>query len=255
MYANGYGGKEIADYLNSNKYMSPSGYKKTGIIQDKNKTKYEWNEVTICNMLKNEVYIGNTIQNKTTIVSYKVKKIKKVEKENQIRVNNTHEPIIDKDIFEKVQCILEKRGTNTKLKYDYLLRGLLYCHHCKRKLQIILKKNSKRNSKAYTYITCANHKKRGCYPININYEEFEKYIVYIVKRICYMYTDKENLYCIYEKYKHKVDNMKEKNYEKLKKINKAILEINNNLDKMYIDKLQGEIYKEDYIRISRKTHI
>ncbi len=140
MYANEHGSCEIVNYLNSNKYLSPTGYRKTGLVQDENKINYDWNEVTLCNMLKNEVYIGNTVQNKKSVVSYKVHKIRTVEKENQIRVNNTHEPIIDKDIFEKVQCILEKRGTNTKLKYDYLLRGLLYCYHCKRKLQIVLKK-------------------------------------------------------------------------------------------------------------------
>ena len=38
------------------------------------------------NMLKNEVYIGNTVPNKKSVVSYKVHKI---------RIDNTHEPIID----------------------------------------------------------------------------------------------------------------------------------------------------------------
>ena len=100
MYANGHGSVEIVNYLNSNKYLSPTGYRKTGLVQDENKINYNWNEVTLCNMLKNEVYIGNTVQNKKSVVSYKVHKIRTVEKENQIRVNNTHEPIIDKEIFE-----------------------------------------------------------------------------------------------------------------------------------------------------------
>ena len=158
MYANGHGSREIVNYLNANKYLSPADYRKTGIVQGKDKMNYNWNEVTLCNMLKNEVYIGNTIQNKRTIISYKVKKLRTVDKNEQIRVNNTHEAIIDKDTFEKVKCIIEKRGTNTKLKYDYLLRGLLYCYHCKRKLQIVLKKNSKRNAKSHAYITCSDAK-------------------------------------------------------------------------------------------------
>lgn len=220
-----------------------------------NKTNYDWNEVTLCNMLKNEVYIGNTIQNKKTVVSYKVKKIRTVEKENQIRVNDTHESIIDKDVFEKVQCILEKRGTNTKLKYDYLLRGLLYCYHCKRKLQIVLKKNSKRNAKLHPYITCSDHKKRGCYPLSINYEKFEQHIIYVVKKICKIYADKEIFYSIYEKYQNKTLDIKEGYKKKIEQINKAILDINNNLDKMYMDKLQGIILEEDYIRVSRKIYI
>ena len=203
-------------------------------------------------MLKNEVYIGNTIQNKKTVVSYKVKKIRTVEKENQIRVNNTHEAIIDKDIFEKVNSILEKRGTNTKLKYDYLLRGLLYCYHCKRKLQIVLKKNSKRNAKLHPYITCSNHKTRGCYPLNINYEKFEKHILYIVKNIVQIYANKEVFYSVYEKYQNKTLDKQKVFKKKMEQIDKEIFEINNSLDKMYMDKLKGILLEEDYIRYSQK---
>lgn len=252
MYANGHGSVEIVSYLNSRKYLSPTGYRKTGLVQDENKINYDWNEVTLCNMLKNEVYIGNTVQNKKSVVSYKVHKIRTVEKENQIRVNDTHEPIIDQDIFEKVQCILEKRGTNAKLKYDYLLRGLLYCYHCKRKLQIVLKKNSKRNAKSHPYITCSDHKSRGCYPLSINYEKFEKHIIYVVKKICRIYADKEIFYSIYEKYKNKTLDIRDGYKKKLEQLDKAILDINSNLDKMYMDKLQGIILEEDYIRVSQK---
>ena len=252
MYANGHGSVEIVNYLNNNHYLSPTGHRKTGLVQDENKTNYDWNEVTLCNMLKNEVYIGNTIQNKKTVISYKVKKIRTVEKENQIRVDNTHEPIIDKETFEKVQCIFEKRGTNTKLKYDYLLRGLLYCYHCKRKLQIVLKKNSRRNAQSHPYIICADYKKRGCYPLSINYEKFENHIIYVVKKICQIYADKEIFYSVYEKYQNKTFDIRDGYKKKLEQIDKAILDINNNLDKMYMDKLQGIILEEDYIRISQK---
>lgn len=252
MYINGYGSVEIVNYLNNNKYLSPTGYRKTGFVQDKNKTCYDWNEVTLCNILKNEVYIGNTVQNKKSVVSYKVKKIKTVEKENQIRVNNTHEAIIDKDIFEKVQCIIEKRGTNIKSKYDYLLRGLLYCHHCKRKLQIVLKKNSKSTTKPIPYITCSDHKKRGCYPLSINYKKFESHIIGIIKEICSTYANKEIFYSIYEKCQNKAFDIQGKYKKEIEQIGKAILNINNNLDKMYMDKLQGIILEEDYIRVSHK---
>lgn len=254
MYSNGHGSSEIVNYLNSNKYLSPSGYRKTGMVQDENKTGYNWNEVTLCNMLKNEVYIGNTVQNKKCIISYKVKKIRTVEKENQIRVNNTHEAIIDKDTFKKVQCILEKRGTNTKLKYDYLLRGLLYCYHCKRKLQIVLKKNSKRNSKAHPYITCSDAKIRCCYPLNINYEKFEKHIIFIVKKICRIYADKDVFARVYEKYQNKTLGIREGYRNKLSQINKTINEINIDLDKMYMDKLRDILQEEDYIRVSQKLN-
>lgn len=254
MYANGYGSQKIVNYLNTNKYLSPTGYRRTGIVQDENKISYNWNEVTICNMLKNEVYIGNTIQNKRTVISYKVKKFRTVAKNEHIRVNNTHEAIIDKDIFEKVQCIIEKKGTNTKLKYDYLLRGLLYCYHCKRKLQIVLKKNSKQNTKSHPYVTCSGAKIRGCYPISMNYEKLEKHIVHVIKKIFKIYANKEILYEVYEKYKNKTFDIQEEYSKKIEQTNKTLIEINNNLDKMYMDKLKGILQEEDYIRVSKRIN-
>ena len=255
MYANGHGSVEIVNYLNNKKYLSPTGYRKTGLVQDENKTNYNWNEVTLCNMLKNEVYIGNTVQNKRSIISYKVKKFRTVDKEEHIRVENTHEAIIDIDVFEKVQCIIERRGTNTKLKYDYLLRGLLYYYHCKRKLQIVLKKNSKRNSKSHPYITCSDAKERGCYPLNLNYEKFEQHIIYVVQKICQIYADKEIFYSIYEQYQNKTLDIREGYKKKIEQIDRAITDINNNLDKMYMDKLKGVLQEEDYIRVSGKLSL
>lgn len=131
MYVNETGSKLIVEYLNKNHYLSPSGYRKTGIVQDENKTNYFWNATTVCDMLKNEVYIGNTVQNKVSVVSYKVKKLRKVEKEKHIRVENTHEAIIDKNVFEKAQIIYKERAKKVVKQYDYLLRGLIYCKHCR----------------------------------------------------------------------------------------------------------------------------
>lgn len=248
MYEKGHGSSEIVKYLNSKKYLSPTGYRKTGEIQNENNSNYRWNEVTICNILKNEVYIGNTVQNKKTVVSYKVKKIRAVKKENQIRVNNTHEPIIDKETFNKVQTIIVSKSKNTKLKYDYLLRGLLYCYHCERKLQIVLKNNSKKNSISHPYITCSNAKKRGCYPLNINYKKFEEKIIKDIKKICYIYKEQENFNSCYKKDLNKI-------LEVQQKIKRKIDEINIELDKMYIDKLKGILSENDYLRYSRKDAI
>ena len=44
---------------------------------------------------------GNTVQNKRSIISYKVKKFRTVDKEEHIRVENTHEALIDKDVYKR----------------------------------------------------------------------------------------------------------------------------------------------------------
>lgn len=69
-----------------------------------------WNSTTIRRILKNEVYIGNTIGHKVKKVNYKLKRQIILNKDNWIKVENTHEPIISKEEFYKVQNILYKRS-------------------------------------------------------------------------------------------------------------------------------------------------
>ena len=75
-----------------------------------NKGNILWNSTTIRRILKNEVYIGNTIGHKVKKINYKLKKQIMLAKDKWIKIENTHEPIISKEDFEKVQNILNKRS-------------------------------------------------------------------------------------------------------------------------------------------------
>lgn len=248
MYDNGIGSVLITKYLNDNHYLPPRAYRQIGKVIDENDFEHNWNEAQIMIMLKNEVYIGNSVQNKKVSISYKVKRLKKIPESEQIRVNNTHEPIIDKEVFERVQVLAKARGTNTKLKYEYLFRGLLYCKHCGRKLQIVLKKNEKRQAQKHPYITCSDHKPRGCYALNMNYDKFEVKMLEIIKKICQIYSDREIFSSIYKKTTKKSVNIKEKLIKSLSSTEKNIADINTKLDKMYMDKLNDLIMESDYKR-------
>jgi len=116
----------------------------------------------------------------------------------------------------------------------------------------VLKKNSKRNAKSHPYIVCSDYKERGCYPQNMNYDKFESHILYVIKKICQIYADKEIFYSIYEKYQNKTLDIRQGYKNKIEQIDKAIFEINNNIDKMYMDKLNGILQEQDYIRVSKK---
>ena len=249
MYDNGVGSSNIVKYLNQNHYLPPRCYRQIGKVQDETCEK-QWNEVAIMDMLRNEVYIGNLIQNKTPVISYKVKKTRKTDESERIRVNNTHEPIIDKDLFERIQIVANARGRNTKLKYEYLFRGLLYCKHCGRKLQIVLKKNTKRNSPKRPYITCSDHKPRGCYALNMNYYKFEEQMIEVIKQICAMYHSEEVFYELYESLTSKTSDIIEKYQKNTRDIERNIKEINSKIDKIYKDRLNDIITDEDYKRYS-----
>lgn len=85
-----------------------------------------WNGITIRRILKNEVYIGNTIGHKVKKINYKLKKQIMLDKDEWIKVENTHESIISKEDFEKVQNILNKRSyTPDKRKSSFTYRNYL----------------------------------------------------------------------------------------------------------------------------------
>ena len=82
------------------------------------------------------------MQNKRSRISYKNRKLRANPKEEWNIVENTHEPIIEKKIFEAVQkmVIVQKYNRNEK-KHKFLLDGLLFCYECKHKIGVRSKKN------------------------------------------------------------------------------------------------------------------
>ena len=135
LYLNGYGYTSIANYLNKNNISSPSLYKhnkgiKLNIVSNKNINDIKWNNNAIKNILTNEVYIGNLVQGKRTTISYKNHKIIKKDKSLWIKKENTHEPIISKTTFNKVQKLISTRTRTIKKtgKY-YPLCGIVYCNN------------------------------------------------------------------------------------------------------------------------------
>ena len=57
-----------------------------------------WNDVTVKTILRNEVYLGHMVQNKTGTVSYKVHKQVSKPKADWIKVEHTHEPLVSQEV-------------------------------------------------------------------------------------------------------------------------------------------------------------
>ncbi len=101
---------------------------------------------TFYNILKNKLYTGIVV-------------IKKTPKEDEFEVEGLHEPLVERDTFEKVQQILFGRKKsvpkNTKINPQLILRGHLLCPVCGRNLT---GSPSGGNGGIYLYYHC----QRGC---------------------------------------------------------------------------------------------
>lgn len=138
MALNGEGRIKIVKYLNDNniycrKELQRRKKYKLSLDPIEEKTKYRWSTSTIGRMLTNEVYIGNLTQLRTKRESFKNHKVINVDKEDWVRFENTHEPIITKKDFDKVQKkikINSKYTIRDKDRKYSIYNGLLKCGDC-----------------------------------------------------------------------------------------------------------------------------
>ena len=130
----GYSYRRIATTLNEDGVPTPSGfyYMRLGKPNTRKDGDF-WAAPTVKSILRNEVYLGHMVQNKTGNVSYKVhKQITKPESE-WIRVENTHEPLIARETWDMVRE-LETRNAkyrSGKAGETALFTGVLFCMDCK----------------------------------------------------------------------------------------------------------------------------
>jgi len=136
LYIQGYGKISIVNMLNNEHIPCPSEYKKLHGMKycnnkRMNRTTY-WTYSTIHNILKNEMYIGNMIQNKSERKLVRGKATAMSE-EQWIKVNNTHEPIIDMETWKITQELLKRRGRQVNVEATTgLFAGFIRCGDCGR---------------------------------------------------------------------------------------------------------------------------
>lgn len=139
--------RKIARTLNEEGVPSPRGfyYMAEGRPNLRGETPY-WNDVTVKTILRNEVYLGHMIQNKTGTVSYKVHKQISKPKEDWIKVENTHEPLISQETWETVQRMDQhpSKGRSDSEGELSTFAGVLYCMDCGSSMRILKDYRSKK---------------------------------------------------------------------------------------------------------------
>lgn len=92
--------------------------------------RYDWNLPTVKKILKDEIYIGNNVFNKASIKSFKSKNQTRNPQSEWICVENTHEPIISRDVFDLVQGQIANRRREQKDGTTQIFAGLVRCADC-----------------------------------------------------------------------------------------------------------------------------
>lgn len=245
----GYGTRGIADIFTQEGIPNPSTHANL-IRGTKTQTSKFWCPRTIDELLQNPTYIGHLTQGRRKKVSYKSKKEIRVPKEDWIIIKNTHEPIIDEETFNTVQELLMKNKNDTKNKNDHLLKGFLYCKECGHRIGINSTSDKKRRYCVCCYYTA--HSKFGlCTPHSMNYDKLETAVLEELRKMCKEYIDVTTFESKVNEEKRK-SNQQDKLKRELSKMDLKINQVNNYIDKSYVDKMDGFITAEQYQRVTLK---
>ncbi len=181
----------------------------------------------IAKILNNPVYHGEFIWNK---LSYK----------------GNYEPLISKEIYEKVQNVLNFKGsTRTGIrKHHWLFHGLVSCGHCGCAMVAEIKKGK------YVYYRCTGYK--GKCPekyvreetLNLNFETALESIR----------LDSDVINLVVKALKESRTDEKRIHQEAVTILAGEKKKLENRLEALYIDKLDGNISKDDYEQKSKKWH-
>ena len=247
--ADGIGPTEIATKLNDMNVPTPAGYKKTN-YSSRLIDRDSWNISTVKKILSNRIYTGDMVQHTQTKVNYKSKKKITLDESLWVIVEDTHEPLVDKETFKYVNSLGKRKTRNYNLKTERqkrILEGKIFCKECGNRLSVYYRKkldywsiNCNRYSRDPKRERCSSHFYPYDYLEEQILEKFNNSVSKFIKEL-----DIEELNKEVQKNVHKAT---EDINKKINDLSKEKEQIMNKLSTLYSDRcnniISAELYKE-----------
>ena len=252
-YGNGL--SDIVSYLNDNNIKCPSAYKGT---KSSSRQKFNmWTISSVNKLLKNRIYTGDMVQNKQTKMSYKSQKKITLDESLWIIVENTHEALVSKAMFDSIQNAPSRTRITHCNREKRLLENLLTCKECGNTLSVLHRKNKNYKDNIYWSVNCNKYardpRRKLCYPHFFPYDKLEEKIMSAIKNTCQRYLDSLNVKELSEKIKRERKKLKNEHQKERESLVLDIEELKRKMDALYDDKFNGIISADNYVRLSSQT--
>lgn len=222
-----------------NEYSKGKGYK--AITNQINKLGYKtkkgnnFSVGSIRDILTNPVYIGEIRYNVRQ--NWSEKRRRNINP-NPIRVKGKHEAIIDRELWDKVQLILESKKGKPSRIYDgeYPLTGILRCPKCGAGMVISRTTNTLADGtkRRIAYYCCGNWKNKGTSVCNSNTIRVDKANEYVFKKIEELVSNEAMIKAV-------VKNINKERKDKVKPAKRLLGDIDKELEKL--DKRKRKIFE------------
>lgn len=257
--ASGIGVMKIAAILNEAGIPSPGRYRyERGIITNNNKKGKEllWNRHVLMDLLKNVVYIGHLAQARSREALHQGVPFHWTTKEEWVVCQNTHEAVIDKALYVRVQEINQSRTAAHKEnsgKYDYLPKAVnpygkkLVCADCGSAMKLV-RSISKKKDKAYFTFKCPRymeHGRRGCRDKAISQTELDQAVISTVRTHIHLLAEHKPVIKRLMEQKKKEESLGEGEKE-IQKTEQEIRRRETLRNGLYMDFKNGILTEEEY---------
>ena len=238
----------FARMLNDRGIPNPTEYKRLHGLrykQPKTKNSTLWKYFAISDMLVNEIYIGNMVQGKYGSVSYKTKQNKPRPKDEWYRVEGTHEPIIDRELWDRVQALVAQKAKPFTVGTIGLFARKARCMNCGYTMR-----SSKNHGKHYLQCSNRHVAKDACIGSFISVDKLEKAVIDELNKLSAEYLDKDELEQNVQ-FNNDLRGQKEALETEIAAYQKKIAEYTKGIRELYLDKVKGILSELDYLDLSK----
>ena len=247
LFEDGIGKIRIANILNEAGVPCPSEYKRLMGDRYRNGNKLEettyWTYATVHRMLSSEMYIGNLEQGRSDRAQLHGK-AKRKDKADWIIVEGTHEAIISREQWDRVQTLLKKRGRTPDFEQNVSpFAGFLKCGDCGRSM-------SKTSWRGKVFYTCGSYKRYGaavCSKHYMTHDALEDIVLTDLNRII---ASVKNLPELAEQGRQNTKRTGCGHGEK-ERLTGALSRVQRMKQGIYEDYREAILTKEDYLRYRR----
>jgi len=252
----GLGVTVIANRLRDAKILCPSHHAMSLGLKSPvraSKIPWDWNPYAIAAILIRTEYLGHTVNFKTYRKSYKSKKMLYNDPSEYAVFENTHEAIIEREVFDCVQQIREGRRRRTNSGRVGLFSGFAYCADCHSKMHFCCASNDKPEQDFYA---CSGFrtKARTCgHSHYIRQTVLERLTLEQIQRVTGFAAQYEREFVDLLQQDNADKNRKKLTADKrkLSQSQARIAELDSIIQGLYEDKVSGVLTDERFMKLSK----
>ncbi|WP_409966994.1 recombinase family protein [Bengtsoniella intestinalis] len=252
----GKGPNQIANALDAEGIPIPSAHyyqkHKDILVSQTSYSHSKWKCTHIARILEDEVYLGHTISLKHTSVSYKNKKQILRPESEQMRTENTHEPLVDLETWNIVQEIRKRKRRRNNMQEQNIYSGLIVCKDCGKPLVLHRAHTMKASQNNFM---CGTYKRQGkdcCTAHYIREHQLAAILLDDLQRVTYYARTQEGQFtqAVSQKNNQQVRKEIATTERSLAKMEKRNEELTTLFKRLYEDNVLGRIPSEVFRKLS-----